>query len=89
MTEIPPTIGRVMWYKNSHRSDQFMACTVAYVHAPDRVNVGGYNRYGEHFCETFVPVFQGPAEDCPEYHVCWMPYQKAQSAKDETTKTKS
>lgn len=81
-----PTIGRVMWLKDSTLSEQFLACSVAYVHGleAESVNIGGLNAHGAAFSRCNVPVFQGDAEECPEGQVCWMPYQKAQAAKAAT-----
>lgn len=82
-----PTIGRVMWLKDSAQSDQFLTCSVAYVHGNgELVNIGGFDSDGEPFACRSVPVFQGDADECPERHVCWMPYQKAQAAKAEAEK---
>lgn len=80
--KIIPTIGRVVWYKNSALSDQMMAGTVAYVHNENSVNLNITDMFGYTSGWQNVPFHHGDAENCPEMFCCWMPYQKAQAEKN-------
>lgn len=81
MSKIIPTIGRIVWYKDSTESDQMLAGKVAYVHSEDMVNLSLSNKAGKVFACPSVPFHHGDAEECPEGWCCWMPYQKAQAEK--------
>lgn len=76
---IKPTIGRVVWYKDSSISDQMMPALICYVWNDGMVNLAVHNGNGESFSKTSVPLFHGDAGNCPESVCCWMPYQKQQA----------
>lgn len=80
-TKIIPTIGRVVWYKDTTMSDQMLSAQVAYVHNEDTVNLLIASKIGMPFGANDVPFFHGDADDCPELSCCWMPYQKKQAEK--------
>lgn len=79
-TKTIPTIGRVVWYKDTELSDQMMAADVSYVHSETSVNLCVKNHNGAPFNQTSVPFFHGDAADCPEHSCCWMPYQQKKAA---------
>lgn len=78
---IKPTIGRVVWFKDTDRSDQFMPALISYVWDDNMVNLSASSKDGEQFGLTSITLHHGDADDCPNYHCCWMPYQKAQAEK--------
>lgn len=80
---IKPTIGRVVWYRDSALSDQFMSAQIAYVHSDWVVNLCVLDPTGEAFSAIDITLWQGDPDDCPESCCCWMPYQKGQAAKAE------
>jgi len=80
---IKPTIGRVVWLKDSKISNQMMPALICYVWGDAMVNLAAHDDEGKNFAKTSVPLFSGDAEECPEGECCWMPYQKQQAEKAE------
>lgn len=88
---IKPTIGRVVWVHRAESLDpsQAEAALVTYVHGDTCINVAGFDANGQHFAATSVYLNQD-GEELPEWTrgpnhgtwAEWMPYQKAQAAKD-------
>lgn len=84
--EIVPTIGRVVWFKDSTRSKQPLQANVCFVQEKNHngeytVVLGGFDHRGRTYAAV-ATLFQGSWEDCPEGSCCWMPYQQAQAAKE-------
>lgn len=96
---IPPTPGRVVWYYPSQQEidaksitiidqGQPMAATVAFVWHDRMVNLSVVDHAGAQFRRISVRLLQ---EDDPTPHssegpyASWMPYQKGQAAKTEST----
>lgn len=82
---IKPTVGRVVWYVPDPtdeflKSDQVCAAIIAYVHAPDLVNLMVIGPGGDTYCRERVDLLQDGAS-CA--YCTWMPYQKGQAAKTE------
>jgi hypothetical protein len=81
---IQPTIGRVVLVYRGE-SDQAEPGLVSYVYNNKRINVGGFDRYGEPFSAESIQLLQD--DDTPEdplWYAEWMPYQKAQAKKDKS-----
>lgn len=78
---IAPTIGRVVWYKSSTMSDQFMSASIVYVLSEELINISYSHPNGAMQAAQSVTLFQGDAGDCPDGQCCWMPYQQKQAAK--------
>ena len=90
---IKPSIGRVVLYRpNPNDSidqafvsrEQKLSAMISYVWHNELVNLAVNDADGNSFSKTSVPLFQGDADDCPPGSCCWMPYQKAQAAKEES-----
>ena len=79
---IVPTIGRVVWLKDSSVSKQMMPALICYVWGDAMVNLAAHDGNGDSFSKTSVTLFDGDAENCPEGQCCWMPYQQKQAAKE-------
>lgn len=85
---INPTVGRVVLYY-THGKTQFdaneqpEAATVAYVHSDTMVNLSVVNHDGVQYPRTSVFLFQGEGERPETPYAEWMPYQKAQAAKEQ------
>jgi hypothetical protein len=90
---IKPTIGRVVLVYRPGKSDQWEPAQISYVWSDTCINVGGFDKNGIPFRETSLhldqeievdpvnlPKFE--AEEALEPFACWMPYQKAQAAKN-------
>lgn len=80
---IQPTIGRVVLVRNRPGGgDQDEPALISYVFNPRCISVGGFDRYGMPFRGFRLPLAQD--DDVLEgEHAVWMPYQKAQAAKDQ------
>lgn len=85
---IKPTIGRVVWLRRpENKSEQPEAALVSFVHSDTCINVGGFDANGAPFARTSVYLDQGDVTR-PEWatlYAEWMPYQKGQAAKAETS----
>jgi hypothetical protein len=97
MTEIVPTVGRVVWYRpepsfaGPHDMREPLAAIIAKVWAPPYIALmvidAGGNTWGRHQ----VPLWNGPVQlegggwsEPPERpYAEWMPYQLGQAAKTE------
>ncbi len=86
MTKISPSIGRVVWYYPSGKSQaqsgsQPWAAHVAYVHGDTCVNLMVIDPNGVPHAKTSIRLVQEgePLPDSP--FCCWMPYQIGQAAK--------
>lgn len=91
MSNITPTIGRVVWYFLNHEQRQPWAALIVFVNrnplAPPAewtINVGGFDHEGVPFRAHNVP-FASAEGDPPAKgdFAMWMPYQKGQAAKTE------
>jgi hypothetical protein len=93
---IKPTIGRVVLVYRPGKSDQFEPALITYVWSDTTINVGGFDRNGNPFKETSLyldqdiqvdpislPKFDG--EEALEPFACWMPYQKAQAKRTQSS----
>lgn len=78
---IKPSIGRVVLVtRPGSPTDQHEPALVTYVHSDRLINVGGFDRDGNPFSATLVPLLQDA--DKPEKNVIyaeWMLYQKEQA----------
>jgi hypothetical protein len=88
-TMIHPTIGRVIWlYRlvDSESGDQPEVGLITYVHNDFLINVAGFNKYGNHFAVSNVPLVQDTSDsdiNVVKPYATWMPYQKGHAAKPE------
>lgn len=93
---IKPTIGHVVLVYRPGKSDQFEPALITYVWSDTTINVGGFDRNGNPFKETSLhldqdiqvdpialPKFDG--EEALEPFACWMPYQKAQAERAQSS----
>lgn len=84
---IEPTIGRIVWYwpslvDGATRDPQPLAAIVAHVNQDGTVNLGIFDRSGDHYKRTHVPLIQeGDAEPERDGFCQWMPYQIGQAKK--------
>lgn len=87
---IKPTIGRVVLVYGGE-SSQPEPALVCYVHNNRRINVGGFNKYGQPFSYINMQLLQD--DDTPQVaslpYAEWMPYQKEQAAKAQPVGTLS
>jgi hypothetical protein len=87
---IKPTIGRVVLFKlNSGQANPFPALVCA-VHNDKCINIAGFDSNGNAFKYTSVPLLQDN-DPIPQsgFYAEWMPYQKEQAAKADSTSDKS
>lgn len=88
---IPPTVGRVVWYKPTPQDrergmdtngDEPLAAFVAAVTPPFGVNLAVFDATGASHSRQSVPLVQ-PEDPEPEAGCCccWVPYQVEQAAK--------
>ena len=69
-----PTVGRVVYYRDSNMSDQPCCALITYVHSGDSVNIVVFDELGgAHMKKS---VLRGDAPMCWD----WMPYQKQKAA---------
>jgi hypothetical protein len=80
---IKPTIGRVVWVFKRVQQEQPEAALVTWVYDDRMINVGGFDRNGQPFGLTSLPLVQEGDEAPHSVHAQWMPYQKGQAAKTE------
>lgn len=89
---IKPTVGRVVLVRRStghqeptekHPTVQPEVGLITYVHDDVTVGVVGFDRHGDKFAYTHMPLFQGEGEPPGIAYAEWMPYQKGQAAKTE------
>lgn len=91
MTNITPTIGRVVWFyrhgKTQHDAgEQPEAALVAFVHGDGRyINIGFFDHNGVSCSLTSVRLIQEGEEMEQSPFCCWMPYQQAQAKKNAQT----
>lgn len=90
MTQIKPTIGRVVWfYPHGHREGSLPhAAMIAFVHSDSLVNLGVLDPNGRSYNETSVSLIQDgdPAPDSGRY-ATWMPFQIGQAKQTEISGT--
>ena len=83
---IKPTVGRVVWYYPSGKSQleagtQPLSAQVAYVHGDRMINIGYLDHNGTASSKTSVTLVQ-EGDEIPEHGFCmWMPYQIGQAKK--------
>lgn len=86
MTQIKPTIGRVVWfYPSGHREGSLPhAAMIAYVHSDTLVNLGALDPNGRSYSETSVTLIQeGDAVPDGGRYATWMPFQIGQAKQTE------
>lgn len=74
---ITPTIGRVVWITRAGKSDQKEPALISYVFGDRMINAGGFDRNGQPFAVTSVPLIQDDEPAPYGTYAEWMPYQKA------------
>lgn len=80
MSEIIPTVGRVMWYYANSEQSEPLAAMVARVWTPQTVNLMVIDSDGHTGAVTSVAVVQDDTDKSAvtQYPYCtWMPYQRA------------
>lgn len=84
MTLIPPTVGRIVWFRDeSNQEGQPYAAIVTYVHNDRLVSLTVFHPNLPASNRTYVQLVQeGDAVEGPE-HCTWMPYQLGQAKKEE------
>ena len=89
MTNIKPTVGRVVWFYPYGKAqidagEQPFAAMIACVQTSQFINIGYLDASGSHMSAQIVRLLQ-EGEEVPEEPVCvWMPYQRGQAAKTES-----
>ena len=92
MTNILPTVGRVVWFTPSRLTGDYgfthidsrkpLDAIVAHVFNDGLVNLSVFDSNGTPFSRTSVPLVQeGEAKPEQGYFCSWMPYQVGQAAK--------
>jgi hypothetical protein len=85
MSNIVPTVGRVIWYWPGKGDptpltlDQPFKADVIYVHGPTAVNLEVISHEGRRFTKQSVLITDGAEPGFAQ----WMPYQKGQAARTE------
>jgi hypothetical protein len=93
MPDIIPTVGRKVWYTPGDWNtkagvvwrDQPLDATIVYVWNESMVNLACYDANGVPFVQTSCVRWNGHADASAEERAGswdWMPYQRAQVAKD-------
>lgn len=98
MSIITPTIGRRVWFRPSDAIIKSLGMTVhdkavpldagiVYVWSDRMINLDITDHAGAHFPLTSVTLIHGdePAGPMPFFYAEWMPYQKVQAVKTETS----
>lgn len=89
---IKPTVGRVVWFTPHLHGDtrfdatQPLSASIAYVYSDRLINVGYLDQLGVKHSATSVPLIQdGDTKPEDGFYCEWMPYQKQQAEKQEST----
>lgn len=87
---IKPTIGRVVWFwacagDAEKEGSQPNTALVTFVHSDDCVNLAVFDREGDSKPYPAIQLWQGDGERPRSLHCEWMPYQKGQAAKQESS----
>ena len=84
---IKPSIGRVVLFHPSKKSELVYDAHICSVHNDALINVGGFDNNGNAYGATSVALLQ-EGDEAPNFgaYATWMPYQIDQSAKTEALK---
>lgn len=87
---IKPTIGRVVWFWADNvacydENAQPNAALVTYVYGDDCVSLVVFDKNGDGKARPVISLWQGEGPRPSGPHCEWMPYQKGQAAKQETS----
>lgn len=92
---IPPTVGRVVWFRPDPREslvgNDGLAALIAYVWSDTEVNLAVFDANGSSHSRTSIELIQDPQqlENLTGSYCEWMPYQKGQAAKTEALERKA
>jgi len=78
---IKPTVGRVVLVFRNEPGTEPEPALVCYVHADNKINVGGFDYTGTPFALRDLYLVQGDETPPNGAYACWMPYQKEQASK--------